>query len=312
MKILLNIFKEMMVISNNLNNKLLASYTSTVDDPADSDDDSNPPLFEDFGDDLYSPFHENAPPASIETSGLPLAESLSQQSGLSFEQLESSSALSQQSVASEHPGLEPLPEPALPSASSSPPSQIMVSPTPSQASLPTQSQSSSQESLVSASSSSSLPTPPASVPFSQSLHDTVSTACRRSDLVEVRCERRPRKPSPPRNKHPTPDEKLEAFLLKGCGCKWNDGGECFKLFDRDHYIRRRDECNSLTRECLDMVVLGQIMAFVSLDDVVGPSHKHAPTPRQTTRASFFHAGKRICTSTFVVLHSLGKGSQVLT
>lgn len=58
-----------------------------------------------------------------------------------------------------------------------------------------------------------------------------------------------------------------------------------------------------------MVILAQIMAFVSLDDVVGPSHKHAPSPRQATRVAFFyHTGSKICCATFLALHAIGKGT----
>ncbi len=72
---------------------------------------------------------------------------------------------------------------------------------------------------------------------------------------------------------------------------------------------KRDEANSLTREELDMVVLGQIQAFLCVDDVIGPSHKHTPTQRKITRVNiFFHLGKKICRGTFLALHGIGKNS----
>ena len=49
---------------------------------------------------------------------------------------------------------------------------------------------------------------------------------------------------------------------------------------------KRDEANSLSREELDMVMLRQIMAFISMDNVVDPSHKHAPHQRQMTRVRY--------------------------
>ena len=54
-----------------------------------------------------------------------------------------------------------------------------------------------------------------------------------------------------------------------------------------------------------MVVLGQIMAFMAIDTVVGPSHKHAPQQRQLTRVHFCHLGKKICRDTFLALHAIG-------
>ena len=56
---------------------------------------------------------------------------------------------------------------------------------------------------------------------------------------------------------------------------------------------------------LDMVVLGQILAFTCMDDVVGPSHKHSAHQRQMSRARFMHAGKRVCRETFLALHAIG-------
>ena len=77
-------------------------------------------------------------------------------------------------------------------------------------------------------------------------------------------------------------------------------------FDRGYYISKRDEANALSRDELDMVVMGQIMAFVSMDNVVGPSHKHAPHQRRMTRVkTFFHHGMKICRETFMALHGIG-------
>ena len=61
--------------------------------------------------------------------------------------------------------------------------------------------------------------------------DTVSVACRLKDLVPVKEKKRPRKPSPPRQRRPSSDEWLDRFLERGCGCASN----CWKLFDREYY-----------------------------------------------------------------------------
>ena len=55
-----------------------------------------------------------------------------------------------------------------------------------------------------------------------------------------------------------------------------------------------------------MVMLGQIKAFTCMENVVGPSHKHAPHQRQRTRVqTLMHAGKRVCKETFLALHTIG-------
>ena len=132
--------------------------------------------------------------------------------------------------------------------------------------------------------------------------DTISVACRLQDLVPVKEKKRPCKPSPSRSRRPSCDEWLDRFLERGCGCASN----CFQQFDREYYCLKRDEANDLSRELLDMVVLGQIQAFTCMENVVGPSHKHAPHQRQRTRVqTLMHAGKRVCKETFLALHTLG-------
>ena len=119
----------------------------------------------------------------------------------------------------------------------------------------------------------------------------------------MREKKRPRKPSPQRNKRQSPEDQLDEFLTRGCRC----ASKCYNQFNRAECVMRRDEANQLSREELNMVVLGQIRAFMSMDSVVGPSHKHAPTQRQMTRVNFFfHLGKRICRNTFMALHGIGK------
>ena len=155
--------------------------------------------------------------------------------------------------------------------------------------------SSSPPSLASSQLQSLLPTPVRP--------DTVSFACRRQELVPVKEKKRPWKPSPPRNRRASSDQQLDEFLLRGCLC----ARECYLQFDRKHYCNKRDEANSLSREELDMVVLGQIMAFIAMDNVVGPSHKHAPHQRQMTRVkTFYHQGRKICRETFLALHGIDR------
>ncbi len=115
--------------------------------------------------------------------------------------------------------------------------------------------------------------------------------------------KRSRKPSPVRTKRFTSTEQLDQFLARGCGC----ATKCSAQFDRDFYLSKRDEASALTREQLDLVVLGQIQAFLSVDEVIGPSHKHTPTQRRTTRVNtFYHLGKKICRGSFLTLHGIGK------
>ena len=235
------------------------------------------PLFEGDGDDLYDPFGEAAyplPPLPSQSSSSSLSQpwSLPSSSSSSFPSSQSSPPPSQSQL----------------SSSSLPPSQ----------SLPSSSLTPQLSSSLSPSQSQSSAVTPLS---------SVSVVCRPGAQIEqVRCVRRPRKPSPPRTRQPTSDEKLEAFLEKGCGCKLNRGSECCYLFDDNYIHERRDQCNALSRDSLDMAIIAQISAFIAQDDVVGPSHRHLPSPRHSTRVAFFHSGKKICQATFLALHGIGK------
>ena len=122
-------------------------------------------------------------------------------------------------------------------------------------------------------------------PPSQLSH--ISFACQRQGLIPVKEKKRPRKPSQPRCRQPSSDDRLDEFLSRGCCC----ASKCFKEFTRDYYCQKRDEASSLSRDELDIVVIGQIMR---IDDVLGPSHKHSPHQRQRMMVKmFYHMGLQI-------------------
>lgn len=84
------------------------------------------------------------------------------------------------------------------------------------------------------------------------------------------------------------------------------GKPCSSLFSQDHYQAIQDQCVSLTRDELDLVILGQIMANIYLEDTVGERTRHAIVQRQRSRMAFFHHGRKICRATFLKLHGIGK------
>ena len=59
---------------------------------------------------------------------------------------------------------------------------------------------------------------------------------------------------------------------------------------------------TLTREELDFVILGQIMANVRCEDGVGARSEHRNVPRQHSNMCFFHRSTR----TFLALYGVGK------
>jgi hypothetical protein len=89
-------------------------------------------------------------------------------------------------------------------------------------------------------------------------------------------------------------------MAKGCGCKL----ECSSYFDAEHYQATRDDCREMKKEELDLVVLGQIMAFIHTSGTVGTQSRHTPSPRQRSRVEFAHNGRTICKVTFLMLHGI--------
>ena len=89
-----------------------------------------------------------------------------------------------------------------------------------------------------------------------------------------------------------------AFLEKGCGCKRNQGKPCYTLFSRDHYESVQMQCSELTRNELDLVLLGQ--ALLSSDPDTAASNQ-----RKRSNMAFYHGGARICRITFQKLHGIG-------
>ena len=66
----------------------------------------------------------------------------------------------------------------------------------------------------------------------------------------------------------------------------------------------RMQCAELSRNELDLVLLGQISALLSNNT---DTNAHRPsTPRQRSTMAFYHGGVRICRVTFQKLHGIGK------
>ena len=98
------------------------------------------------------------------------------------------------------------------------------------------------------------------------------------------------------------DPKLTSFLQQGCGCKRNRGQPCFTAFSRQHYETSRMQCAELSRDELDLVILGQLAALlVNTDNTTAGSGR-----RQRSVTTFHHGGVHICRETFLKLHGIGK------
>ena len=102
------------------------------------------------------------------------------------------------------------------------------------------------------------------------------------------------------------DQDLDQFLAKSCGCKRANGKPCSTLFSKEHYQDIRWHCVELTRDELDLVLMGQIMATLSNDTLTqGAKFRHSAPQRKISSMAFFHGGHQICGKTFRKLHGIG-------
>ena len=85
-----------------------------------------------------------------------------------------------------------------------------------------------------------------------------------------------------------------------------DGKPCSTLFSREYFIDTRAQSFLLSREQLDMLLLGSIASTVCDDDDVGARSDHRPAKRQRTTIDYMHKGYHVCRNTFIFLHGISK------
>ena len=104
----------------------------------------------------------------------------------------------------------------------------------------------------------------------------------------------------------TDDEEqriIARFLAGGCSCKLLDGRPCSSQFSTSMLQRARDECRQLTREQLDVVVMGQLRALCQTNPMTQKS-KARNSERKRTSTPYRFKGHRVCRDTFVFLHTM--------
>ena len=97
--------------------------------------------------------------------------------------------------------------------------------------------------------------------------------------------------------------RIARFLTSGCSCKLLDGIPCSTQFTALMLQEARDECRQLTREQLDMVVMGQLHALCHRDPLT-QENKAQNSERKRTFTPYHFQGHRVCRDTFVFLHTM--------
>ncbi len=64
-------------------------------------------------------------------------------------------------------------------------------------------------------------------------------------------------------------------------------------------------CQELPHDDLDLLILGQLLAFTNNSDTVSIESRHSATAHVRAYCSYYHQGKPVCLRTFLFLHSIG-------
>ena len=99
------------------------------------------------------------------------------------------------------------------------------------------------------------------------------------------------------------ERKIARYVACGCSCKHGPHNTpCHKLFAATEYRAMRDECRELSRDELDLVVMGELRGMTMRD---GLTQRDSNRLRTVTQYQF--GGHRICYRTFCFLHNIGHG-----
>ena len=92
------------------------------------------------------------------------------------------------------------------------------------------------------------------------------------------------------------------FVAAGCKCKLANGNPCSQLFSASMYRSLRDECYALTRDELDLVVMGQLRTLVHNDKMTQKT-KSRNAERVRLSMQFRFGGHCVCINTFFFAHN---------
>lgn len=74
------------------------------------------------------------------------------------------------------------------------------------------------------------------------------------------------------------------------------------MFNADTIMNTRSECAELTREELDVFLMGQIICTTHIDETIRVNTRHGEQERKRPGATYLHKGKKVIALTDVTLH----------
>ena len=98
----------------------------------------------------------------------------------------------------------------------------------------------------------------------------------------------------------------EEFVAKGCGSTFLKGEQCCQQFSTEYITEVRSRCLSLSRDELEMAILGQIMANSNSSSSIVLDHGVSNKELQRSHCRYSHGGQPICRCMFQFFHIVGK------
>lgn len=102
---------------------------------------------------------------------------------------------------------------------------------------------------------------------------------------------------------------IDEFQRGGCSCTIGPNNTpCCQRFPVSHYQEYRAQCLEMSKEQLDMVIIGQMEALTYSTNqcIRSITQRHSPQERQRQLVMFLHQHHRVCQKMFHFLHAVGK------
>ena len=102
------------------------------------------------------------------------------------------------------------------------------------------------------------------------------------------------------------DRVVEDFMRRGCSCRKWGGKPCSEQFSVDYIRETRLSFKDLTREQLDLILMGQLIATTNTSTIT-KERRHQPQMRKHGYSTgHFHQGNAICVEMFRFIHGIGE------
>ena len=101
------------------------------------------------------------------------------------------------------------------------------------------------------------------------------------------------------------EQKCKGFIERTCGCSINKGSPCSSPIPLEAYVNHRAEAAGLTRDQLDLVLVGAVMSVLNTNEITHDK-THKFKGRQRIYSHYLFGGQRVCRHTFQFLLDVGK------